>query len=220
MSKNDPNNTRPPDNTESIRRRVAISAGYSGDEETAQKLLSDSAPSVRSAALTSLYRLGKFDQKTILIGLRDLDPAVKIRTLELSVDTSTEGLRLLNDSDPTVVEVACWAAGEQGNGLSPAKQVSVVSQLSKIASKHTDPLCREAAVAALGALEHPGGLDTVIAALEDRLPIRRRAILALAPFSGPKVLKAINHSLNDHDWQVRQAAEDLKAVFLPDITNS
>jgi len=156
----------------------------------------------------------------MLIGLSDPDPTVKTRTIELSVNTSADGLRLLNDSDPTVVEVACWAAGEQGNDLSSTQQSLVVDQLSEIASRHSDPLCREAAVAALGALGHPGGLDTVIAALKDRLPIRRRAILALAPFSGPKVLEAINHSLNDHDWQVRQAAEDLKAASLTDLTKS
>jgi hypothetical protein len=34
-------------------------------------------------------------------------------------------------------------------------------------------------------------------------------VLALAPFSGPAVDEALTRALQDRDWQVRQAAEDL-----------
>jgi hypothetical protein len=40
--------------------------------------------------------------------------------------------------------------------------------------------------------------------------VRRRAVLALAPFDGPQVDAAIAAALEDRDWQVRQAAEDLR----------
>ncbi|MEY3679413.1 MAG: hypothetical protein RL547_25, partial [Actinomycetota bacterium] len=36
-----------------------------------------------------------------------------------------------------------------------------------------------------------------------------RAVLALAPFDGPDVQAALKKALDDRDWQVRQAAEDL-----------
>jgi hypothetical protein len=39
--------------------------------------------------------------------------------------------------------------------------------------------------------------------------VRRRAVLALAPFTGPAVDAALADALQDRDWQVRQAAEDL-----------
>jgi hypothetical protein len=39
--------------------------------------------------------------------------------------------------------------------------------------------------------------------------VRRRAVLALAPFTGPAVDAALAAALQDRDWQVRQAAEDL-----------
>jgi HEAT repeat protein len=42
--------------------------------------------------------------------------------------------------------------------------------------------------------------------------LRRRAILALAPFDGPEVTAALEKALLDRDWQVRQAAEDLLAI--------
>nr|MBA3654191.1 HEAT repeat domain-containing protein [Actinomycetota bacterium] len=71
------------------------------------------------------------------------------------------------------------------------------------------PLCREAAVAALGAIGDPAGLSAILAATTDKPAVRRRAVLALAPFAGPDVDAALERALEDRDWQVRQAAEDL-----------
>jgi HEAT repeat protein len=79
----------------------------------------------------------------------------------------------------------------------------------QVAGGHDDPLCREAAVAALGALGDESGLPAVLAATRDRPAIRRRAVLALAAFDGPEVDAALERALGDRDWQVRQAAEDL-----------
>ena len=41
--------------------------------------------------------------------------------------------------------------------------------------------------------------------------MRRRAVIALAPFEGPEVQAALEQARSDRDWQVRQAAEDLLA---------
>ena len=43
----------------------------------------------------------------------------------------------------------------------------------------------------------------------DKPAVRRRAVLALAPFEGEDVEAALRRALEDRDWQVRQAAEDL-----------
>jgi hypothetical protein len=70
-------------------------------------------------------------------------------------------------------------------------------------------------VAALGAIGDDRGLDAILAATGDRPAIRRRAVLALAPFLAPdhprtgEVHEALARALADRDWQVRQAAEDL-----------
>jgi HEAT repeat protein len=53
------------------------------------------------------------------------------------------------------------------------------------------------------------GLPAILDACRDRPPIRRRAVLALAPFDGPEVDAALAAALTDADWQVRQAADDL-----------
>ncbi|HEV2362337.1 MAG TPA: HEAT repeat domain-containing protein, partial [Acidimicrobiales bacterium] len=111
-------------------------------------------------------------------------------------------LALLGDTDASVVEAAAFALGEVGDpGAVPA--------LAAVATAHTDALCRESAVAALGAIGDEDGLPAILRALTDRPAIRRRATLALAPFDGPEVDEALHRMLTDHDWQVRQAAEDL-----------
>ena len=49
----------------------------------------------------------------------------------------------------------------------------------------------------------------ILAALPDKATVRRRAVLALAPFDGDDVDAALERARTDRDWQVRQAAEDL-----------
>jgi HEAT repeat protein len=115
---------------------------------------------------------------------------------------------LLDDPEVTVVEAAAWALGEDAERAGPM----VVTALAHTARAHPDALAREAAVAALGAIGDPAGLDAVLAACTDKPAVRRRAVLALAPFAGPAVDAAIDAALGDRDWQVRQAAEDLRAA--------
>ncbi|MDE3206007.1 MAG: HEAT repeat domain-containing protein [Acidobacteriota bacterium] len=84
--------------------------------------------------------------------------------------------------------------------------------MAAVAAEHRDPLCREAAVAAIGAIgadQPPSGRAAVLAARGDKPAVRRRAVLALAAFDGPDVQAALEAALADRDWQVRQAAEDL-----------
>ena len=64
-------------------------------------------------------------------------------------------------------------------------------------------------MAALGAIGDEAGRAAILAALTDKATVRRRAVLALAPFEGPDVEAALAAAREDRDWQVRQAAEDL-----------
>jgi HEAT repeat protein len=114
----------------------------------------------------------------------------------------------LNDVDASVIEIACWAVGEQGEPNDLAIEI-----LSRIALDHDDALCRESAVAALGALGDLRGLESILQATHDIATVRRRAVIALAPFEGEAVAEAVEIALSDRDWQVRQAAEDLSQYF-------
>ena len=187
------------------RRLRAILAGHGADPDTARELLTDPEPLVRVAALGALDRLGSLTSAEVAVALVDQSPAVRRRGLEATA-TGHDGdpASLLDDEDPLVVETACWALGERA-GI----DARGLLRLFGVASGHEDVLCREAAVAALGALGHPEGLTVVLEALKDRPAVRRRAVLALAAFEGPEVETALQRALTDRDWQVRQAAEDL-----------
>src|SRR5205085_2795533 len=99
------------------------------------------------------------------------------------------------------------ALGERGEAAGAA----AVERLTEVVRTHSDPLCREAAVAALGAIGDERGLPAILQATTDKPAVRRRAVLALAPFEGPDVDAALQRALTDRDWQVRQAAEGLTA---------
>ena len=115
-------------------------------------------------------------------------------------------LGVLDDPDPVVVEVAAWASGER---VPP--EPGAVARLIELVTGHDDALCREAAVAALGAIGDDVALPAILAATHDKATVRRRAVIALAPFDGPDVDTALETARTDRDWQVRQAAEDLLA---------
>lgn len=190
------------------RRRAAALAGHTGDPDGARALLRDPDPGVRATALGALGRLGEAGITDVRAGLADPSPEVRRRACRVAIGVAGADLvGMLADDDAGVVEVAAWALGERAEAGD-----DVVERLSAVATGHDDPLCREAAVAALGAIGDEAGLPAILAATKDRPAIRRRAVIALAPFDGPDVDAALAAALSDRDWQVRQAAEDLGAA--------
>jgi HEAT repeat protein len=190
------------------RRREVAAAGHRGEGDVALAHLLDPDARVRVVALGAAERCGVLTAEALAGALGDPDPKVRRRALELAARRSDVSIvAVLADPDPAVVEVAAWACGERD----PAEPGAVVA-LSAIATAADDALCREAAVAALGAIGDPAGLPAILRGCRDRPPVRRRAVLALAPFGGPEVLAALEAARHDRDWQVRQAAEDLLEI--------
>ncbi len=217
------------------RRRAAAIAGHTGDAGTARLLLTDPDPGVRGTALGALARAGALTADELRAVCADPQVAVRRRAVEVlatwvaptddELATETEPgaaddhvslLPLLRDQDPSVVEMAAWAAGEilgrAAEAGSPLPEPEVVDELMTITIGHADALCREAAVAALGAVGDERALPAILTATTDKATVRRRAIIALAPFDGPAVDDALATARTDRDWQVRQAAEDLLAI--------
>lgn len=181
-----------------------------------------------------MARLGLLGVADLEAGFRDPSPVVRRRVCELAgtlpgAGTEPRLLALLSEglADPaaSVVEAACFALGEAGGALGEAAggalagaaggtgtalgEAFPLDALAGVTNAHPDPLCREAAVAALGAAGDRRGLPAILAATTDKPAIRRRAVLALAAFDGPEVDEALARARDDRDWQVRQAAEDL-----------
>ena len=208
-------------------RRRAIVAGQTGDIEGAIQFVDHAEPVVRSAALGALAARGHLETRLIVDALGDDAWTVRRRACELAgrralstsgaiehgemTDTGALFERLvetLSDREPLVAEAAAWALGELAP-IAPDGPVDCVGPLAEMATRHPDPLCREAAVAALGAIGAPSSLEHVLSALGDKPPIRRRATIALAAFADPRADEALHACLTDRDWQVRQAAEDI-----------
>lgn len=199
------------------RRRDAARAGFAGDPTIPRSLLDDPDPSVRRAAIGALQRIGAIEVAELAAALADPDAGVRRRALELVATLRGQGpaakvaiVPLLDDPDDTVVEVAAWASGER----EPAEP-GAVARLAALAVEAADALVREAAVAALGSLGDPAGLPAILAGTRDKATVRRRAVIALAPFDGPEVDAALQTALDDRDWQVRQSAEDLTEHSAP-----
>lgn len=195
-----------------VWRDLAI-AGHEGDEATARQGVAGPDPVARQIALGALERMGALTDGDVDVALGDIDPAVRRRAAMLAAKRpATDLMPALYDTDATVVEAAAWAAGEQVQ----IREISgetvgepVLERLIALAGTAPDPQVREAAVASLGSIGDPRGLPAILAACKDKPAVKRRAVLALAPFEGPEVEAALAEALTDRDWQVRQAVEDL-----------
>jgi HEAT repeat protein len=167
-------------------------------------------PRRRVLALRGLVRRDAITDDVWRRALDDADVDVRRDALEQlahatnsSHDVLEHVVTMLEDEDELVVDAAAFALGEH-------LVASAVEQLCHVASGHADARCRESAVAALGAIGDDAARTTIIAALDDKPPIRRRAIVALANFEGPDIDAALERASEDRDWQVRAAVSQLR----------
>jgi HEAT repeat protein len=242
------------------RRLEAVIAGHRGEAAVAERLLHDDDAAVRAAALGALARCGALRPKQVSRALGDEAAAVRCRAAELA-PPEVELVGMLSDPDASVVEVAAAALGERD------RDAGSVGELCRVARSHDDPLCRESAVAALGAIA--AGLDAgadgfhetaagtphetaadaphetaagtphetaaasppqevaastphetaramafevLLAAMDDRPQIRRRALLGLYQYDDERAASAVQAALEDRDRQVRAVAGELLGV--------
>lgn len=204
--------------------RAVVVAGHRGQRAIAREALGHRSPAVRLAAIGALRRCQDYSAVDLIANLVDPDMGVRRRAAEVAPELhSQEGttsqpsglgaalMQTLADPEPLVAEMAAWALGE----FDPPA-IGSVEAISEMVRNNEDALCREAAAAALGSLGDAEGLPAILDAMDDIATVRRRAVLALAPFDTPKVDAALTAALEDRDWQVRQGAEDLLGVTSDD----
>ena len=187
-------------------RRTVVAFGYEQNESEARPFLQHEDSVVRELALGALPRMQSLTDADLELALHDDDRLVRRRAAELgALHPGVDLAPLLADLEPVVVEMAVWAYGER-------EQVddNTLQTIISLTTDHDDQLVREAGAAALGAIGDERGVSAILSACEDKPAVRRRAVLALAPFSGPEIEAAIDTALTDRDWQVRQSAEDLR----------
>jgi HEAT repeat protein len=186
-------------------RFEVIAAGFSGNQSVADAGLLSPDGSTRASALRALARLQVLIPDTLTDFLRDEDPEVRRTAVELAAPFASVLVHsLIDDHDVFVAEMTAWCLGER----LPIRDEEINILIDRTTS-HAEAVVREACAAALGSIGDERGLTAILAACTDKPAVRRRAILALAPFEGDDVDAALTKALDDKDWQVRQNAEDL-----------
>jgi len=189
-----------------LRAGFAIGDDYT---EILRSNLTNAAPRRRVLALRGMVRQGLVTPAQWVSAIDDLDVDVRREALNqvayaASLDAAVvEAIeRQLDDEDPLVVDGAIFALGEH-------LYAGAVERLCEIATSHDDARCRESAIAALGAIGDDRARRVILAALDDKPPVRRRAIVALSNFEGPDIDAALERASEDRDWQVRAAVNQL-----------
>ncbi len=182
--------------------------------ELAAAVESDPDARVRAVALGALVRSGprRAAASAWRAAASDRDASVRRRAAELAPALGVEVparrlVELLADDDPLVAEAAAFALGEHPRAGRAGDR--------RPAPRRLDPHRPARARGRRRRARAPGATraraTSCSAACDDKPAVRRRAVLALAAFDGPEVEERLRRALEDRDWQVRQAAEDLLA---------
>ena len=197
-----------PESIDEALLRAGFTRGPDG-EALIRTRLRDGEARLRVLALRSAARQKLLGDDDWLGALNDTDAEVRRDAVnlaayegDLGATVTTRVIEMLGDVDPLVVDGAAFALGEH-------VCIEAVEQLCDVAQHHGDARCRESAVAALGVLGDDRGRAAVLGALDDKAPVRRRAIVALSNFEGPDIDAALEKASEDRDWQVRAAAGQL-----------
>jgi HEAT repeat protein len=189
-----------------------LRAGFATDDDSAgliRQSLRATGARHRILALRAGVRRSLVSSDDWIDALGESESDVRREAVNLAATATIDDERvfaaivhLLDDGDPLVVDGAGFALGEH-------RYIDAVVPLARIARDHDDARCRECAVAALGVLGDDRGRAAVLAALDDKAPVRRRAIVALTNFEGPDIDAALERASEDRDWQVRAAVDQL-----------
>ena len=190
-------------------RRAVAAAGHTGNLTVAELGLESHDPAVRATALGALERLGALSDRALAARLADdPSPAVRRRAAEIAaVHPDVDLLAALQR--PRRRRWSRWRRGRAANTSRAATTIVDPADRTRRRSRPTR-WCAKLRVAALGAIGDERGVDAIIAATTDKPAVRRRAVLALPRSTATAVEAAIERALTDRDWQVRQAAEDLR----------
>jgi len=191
-----------------MQAHEVLLASHEGNPELLCTAFAHDNHHIRSLALHGLLKNNVLTDEHIRRAEVDPSRLVRHRLAQLgAVEPRINLSVLLHDVDFAVAETAAWSLGERVDVT--AEEFAL---LLEGGAHHDHAIVRESCIAALGAIGDPRAVPVILEGCNDKPAVRRRAILALAPFDGPEVTAALEKALLDRDWQVRQAAEDLLAI--------
>ena len=195
-------------------RALILEAGRRSDD-AALTLVDDAlragTPQERVSALGALVSQGRFTEVHAIDALGDPSHLVHQRALQLTglylhsptSEMTSALIAALEDDDVVCVVTALVTIGD-------LELMDAFSSVCHVYSSQRDALITEEAVATLGALGNPAGLDLVLDAMNGKPALRRRCVAALGAFDDPRVEEALDLLAEDRDWQVRQAVAMLR----------
>ena len=191
-----------------MQAHEVLLASHKGNAELLCTAFAHDNHHIRSLALHGLLKNNVLTDEQVRSAEVDPSRLVRHRLAQLgAVEPRINLSILLHDVDFAVAETAAWSLGERVD-VTPDE----FALLLEGGAHHDHAIVRESCIAALGAIGNPRAVPVILEGCNDNPAVRRRAILALAPFTGPEVTAALEKALLDRDWQVRQAAEDLLAI--------
>ena len=177
--------------------------------------LVDADPGVRATALGALERLGALDDATLAAALADADR----RRAPPGRDAGRRATRR-STSLPALADADADGGGDRGVGVRRARgrvraaSLDALGRAGRRARRRRSCASRPSPRSARSATTRASTRSS--RRRSDKPAIRRRAVLALAPFLDPEHPRADDvgggagaRPLTDRDWQVRQAAEDI-----------
>ena len=191
-----------------MQAHEVLLASHKGNAELLCTAFAHDNHHIRSLALHGLLKNNVLTDEQVRSAEVDPSRLVRHRLAQLgAVEPRINLSILLHDVDFAVAETAAWSLGERVD-VTPDE----FALLLEGGAHHDHAIVRESCIAALGAIGNPRAVPVILEGCNDKPAVRRRAILALAPFDGPEVTAALEKALLDRDWQVRQAAEDILAI--------
>ena len=191
-----------------MQAHEVLLASHKGNAELLCTAFAHDNHHIRSLALHGLLKNNVLTDEQVRSAEVDPSRLVRHRLAQLgAVEPRINLSILLHDVDFAVAETAAWSLGDRVD-VTPDE----FALLLEGGAHHDHAIVRESCIAALGAIGNPRAVPVILEGCNDKPAVRRRAILALAPFDGPEVTAALEKALLDRDWQVRQAAEDLLAI--------
>ena len=203
-----------------LRRIEVTLAGYDGREAPARSALTDDDPTVRSAALSALDRMGSLTDTDVSTALGDAELRVRRRACELATlmpITSSASLEIddillnfLRTGDDTMAELGAWSLGErhqqQNVGTDEFETSPETPDTTQAGTDFVAPNLGEI-VEALGAIvyHHSDAL------------VREAAVAALGCIATPEAKPAILYAIDDKATVRRRAVIALAAFEGADV---
>ncbi len=182
-----------------IRRRAVELLQQFADAGRLAEVLDHPLVAARSGAIAALEALGPAAGPILRRGLMDAEPSIRARTVsalgKLRDQEAGPQLReLVRDADPRVASAACRALGRLADPEAP--------EILQWALDSTQPRVRRAAISSLSELV--AQMPPAGAGQEDVLPLRARAVMALA--GGGTHGQLALRTLRDPDPAARRSA--------------